>query len=72
MEKSRIISIPEGTELNSGVHNDGDPLTLERDVEAEVVTELIDASITVRILDDDGEPIEPPVSFHQPIPLVGK
>ena len=72
MEKSRIISIPEGTELNSGVHNDGDPLNLERDVEAEVMTGLIEGSITVKILDENGEPIEPPVSFHQPIPLVGK
>ncbi len=61
------IRIAVGTELNHGVHEDSDHLTLTRDVQAVVVGLERNGAILVKLINpDNGKPIEPPVYYHQP------
>lgn len=62
----KIILIPEGTELNFGVHEDSDGITLTTDVRAIILEPKKNGAILVQLLDNNGEKIGDLLYFHQP------
>ncbi|MCA9371577.1 hypothetical protein KC726_01640 [Candidatus Woesebacteria bacterium] len=60
------ITIPTGTELNYGTHEDSDFITLTKAVVAIVIGKLANGAVQVQLLDEYGQPMEPPLYYHQP------
>jgi hypothetical protein len=59
------ITLPAGTEINGGTHEDGDPFLVEKDTHALVVGPLVDNALPIQII-ENGQPVGGILFFHQP------